>query len=246
MTDAEPFFDFAQSRFTTTLDFVECRFDTCLDGLTGVRDRIASNWAAIAMTEARDVPPRRYAGLTFAEKLRSLEPLETKGLSRILLTEAHNGWCCAMGNGWHGIGIADWIEMSAEARRVRFFRLAVDETKGNETVQFVFKDFSTSPPKERVVYVYSEGGRQFFQHGSALPFEVTEAYSRPRKRDRLTAAVLTDYAAALGVDLRREDPFQGVSAVIDLLSAPRHENAVAKLGLTAWIKTLTARLFTGR
>jgi hypothetical protein len=107
-----------------------------------------------------------------------------------------------------------------------------------------FRAFLTGEPDpiERAVMVYEEDGWQFEQRGEPLPFEDTEAYSRPLKRERLTEELLRTYGAALGIPFWDASAYGQDVVFLDRRGTPRADHAKIAKELKEFAKSLGGKL----
>ncbi len=82
---------------------------------------------------------------------------------------------------------------------------------------FNFCDATRGEAVQRYVGLTWDGGNwEYHEHGSPLPFEDVEAYTRRKKADRLTPEMLVRYARALGIHLDEGDSYYDLSQGIGI------------------------------
>jgi hypothetical protein len=125
---------------------------------------------------------------------------------RAILVPLAGGWTAFFDNHSHEYTPAAEQYILGQRLNAQTCWFFYDDRDGSEhrgSAQFVYSALGGAD-RQRSVMVTYEGGWTFAEHGERLPFERTDFYALPRKRDRLNADTLRAYGEALG--LRFSDP----------------------------------------
>ena len=194
-------------------------------------EEITNAWSSYVDHRARWFGATTEPALSISGSLAEVfDQLASAPDSNLLLGTA-TGWTASFHH-----PTVPWFEPGAEAALdalvpcdVARFWLAPDPTAWgtapDESRGFTYKtaprsveDFRSSRYTKdgvRVVSLTQEDGRWTFSAGgAALPFEEVTAYQRSRRADRLTADMLSRYAAAADIPVNNPDSYNGRAVLL--------------------------------
>jgi hypothetical protein len=211
---------FSRCRATTVVDCLESTFDEACQGYMSVRNSIIEKQKKLGNRLAAP-KVNHVCNLLEDQKFNLLEPYVNPGVTKLLILETNSPWSCVLANGLHGISSIPHIEMCGERLKTRYVRSVADNTKGSESFQFLYKDFSTPEVAFRYIYTQNEGGWRFSEIGEPLHFEVTDSYKNRKKRDRLTTHLIHKYMNELGIKIDSPNFFTGKGMLFDYPPFPQ-------------------------
>lgn len=138
------------------------------------------------------------------EQFHALLPL-CVNLNRSLVLPTTSNWTAFFRNGIMGSGPSSTMPVLTKQLGVRSMRLC-RTSKLQKYAAVIWEVYEPNDlPGQRVhasrsIAAANDGGSWVFEtSGEPYPFERTERYSLPRKRDRFTRELLAEYASHLGV-----------------------------------------------
>lgn len=176
-------------------------------------EAVASWWqtrdAAFQAKRGVSVSSRVVSGELEA-MLRSLLPLTSVEIRRVLMLRTISDWTAVFDSNWRGGGDAAWLSSAAEGLGCKAVRVvAAEELKsGGDYVSYGARMFEFYGPERteflnylRTISVANDGGRwRMDQSGKPLPCEQTSWFEAKRVKDRFQVEHLASLLRALGID----------------------------------------------
>jgi hypothetical protein len=143
---------------------------------------------------------------SLAEAFDSLLPLANSKMRR-LFVQTRSNWVAFFQNGIQGSDPFPTMSYLAHQMGVPAMRVCcTDESAKYQAT--IWEVYSPGSPLglRRSIAAANDGGKWVFEEsGDRYPFELTDRYQLPRKRDRFTPDMLRQYLAHFGIDLLSDD-----------------------------------------